>query len=299
MTDQARPFTLVVSLVGGKPSRYTFDQEKVLVGRGRNADLRIEHAAVARSQFLLERGVGSAGEPRYRITPYETTNPTFVNERPAVEGTLTPGDLIAIADVRVLLERKVPKADQAQKKESVSPLRMVLMAGTTLMALYVGFLLFGTSEDSGAGELAGTQVKMFSELTEVRCGNPVECDTRAHDSYQRGRKLLDQAAADPGNLYRAALELDKASRFREQSGRPLADMADVSTYLEQAKSKAEAEFQDARFRLTRAIAAGDLKRQASEAALLAKLLPDERHPYRVKLDAYRRTLPKPPQEEPK
>src|SRR4051794_37678926 len=102
-----RPFTLLVSLVGGRPARYTFDQERVLVGRGLEADLRIEHAALSRSQFLIERGVGSAGEPRYRITPYEATNPTYVNERPAVEGTLTPGDLIGIADVRVLLERKV------------------------------------------------------------------------------------------------------------------------------------------------------------------------------------------------
>ena len=30
-----------------------------------------------------------------------------------------------------------------------------------------------------------------------------------------------------------------------------------------------------------------------EAANLARMLPNEHHPYRVKLDAYRRTLPKP------
>ena len=75
-------------------------------------------------------------------------------------------------------------------------------------------------------------------------------------------------------------------RFRDQSGRPLPDMADVSAQLEQARTRTEAEFQDARFRLSRAIAAGDLKRQATEAALLARILPDERTPYRIKLDAW-------------
>jgi len=79
-----RPFTLLVSLLGERPTRFTFDQPRVLVGRGTEADLRIEHAAVSRHQFLLERGVGSMGEARFRITPYEATNATYVNDRPAV-----------------------------------------------------------------------------------------------------------------------------------------------------------------------------------------------------------------------
>jgi hypothetical protein len=103
---------------------------------------------------------------------------------------------------------------------------------------------------------------------------------------------MAQSGADPGNLYRAALELDKAARFRDQSGRPLGDMADVNALLEKAKTQAEAEFQDAKFRLSRAIAAGDLRRSADESALLARIVPDPRHPYRIRLDAYRRTLPK-------
>ncbi len=286
-------FALLVSVVGGKPVRYAFDQESVTVGRGHDADLRIEHAAVARTQFLIERGTGSAGEPRYRITPYETTNPTYVNDRPAVEGTLMPGDLIAVGDIRVLLERKVGGAKPDKKKDQIPPLRAILLAATTLMALWVGFMLFSGEEAQDGAELAAAQTKLFGEMAPSRCGNPVECDTRAHDAYARGRKLVTAAGADPGNWYRATLELDRANKFREQSGRPLADMADVGAQLEAAKQRAEAEFQDAKFRLQRAIAASDLRRQADEAALLARLVPDERHPYRVKLDAYRRTLPKP------
>jgi hypothetical protein len=290
--EETRPFTLLVCLVGERPTKFTFDQPKVTVGRGTDADLRIEHAAFSRTQFLLERGVGSAGEPRFRITPYETTNPTLVNDRPAVEGTITPGDLIAVGDVRVSLERKLQRAETQKKKDEIPPLRMILLGATTLMALYVGYLIFGGSDEPDATDLATAQTKLFAELPAVTCGNPIECDNRAHDAYGRGRKLAAQAGADPGNYYRAALELDKAVRFRDQSGRPLADMADVNALSEKAKAQAEAEFQDAKFRLSRAIAAGDLKRCSTEALLLARIVPDPQHPYRVKLDAYRRTLPK-------
>jgi hypothetical protein len=292
--SQLPPFTLLVSLVGERPTRFEFAQDRVVVGRGLEADLRIEHAAIERQQLLIERGVGSAGEPRFRITPYEATNPTHVNERPAVEGTLLPGDVVAVADVRLVLERKVPKerADKSdRKKPSVPPLQMALLGGVVFMALMVGYLFFGGGEAADTGDLS-SEVKLFARLPEVRCANPIECDTRAHDSYARGKKLMAQAGADPGNLYRAAVEFDKAARFRDQSGRPLPDLADVVAQAEQAKQKAEAEFQDAKFRLSRAIAAGDVRRQADEAALLARILPDEQHPYRVKLDAYRRTLPR-------
>jgi hypothetical protein len=287
------PFTLLVSLTGGRPVHYQFNQDRVMIGRGIDADLRIEHAALSRSQFLLERGRGSAGEARFRITPYETTNPTYVNERPAVEGTLTAGDIVAIADVRIVLERKAPKAAAAPKKDQIPPLRMVLLAVTTVMALWVGFMLFGGDSGPDAGDLATAQTKLFLDADPVRCGNPIECDTRAHDAYSRGKSLMAQAGADPGNLYRAALEFERAQRFREQSGRPLADMADVGAQLESARTRAEAEFADAKFRLQRAIAAGDLKRCSNEAALLARIVPDDRHPYRIKLDAYRRSLPRP------
>jgi hypothetical protein len=264
----------------------------VLVGRGVDADLRIEHAGVSRWQFLVERGLGSAGEPRFRITPYEATNPTYVNDRPAVEGTITPGDVVAVADVRVVLERKIEKGKK-KAKQDLPASRMILLTAVVGMALVVGYLFFGGSEDDNAGELATAQTRLFAEMLPVRCGNPVECDNRAHDAYGRAKKYLAQAGADAGNLYRATLEFDKASKFRDQSGRPLPDMADVGALEEQARARAEAEFADAKFRLQRAMAAGDLKRCAVEAAALAHIVPDEQHPYRVKLDAYRRTLPKP------
>jgi predicted component of type VI protein secretion system len=287
-------FTLMVALVGRKPTRYAFDQDRVLVGRGRDCDLRIEHAAVSRAQFLLERGRGSMGEARFRITPYESTNGTFVNDRPAVEGTLMPGDVVAVGDVRVVLERKLDKGKAAAApggKKDIPPARAVLLGLTTLMALIVGWLLFAGEGDDTAGDVT-TQTPLFGNLAPARCGEPLECENRAVDHYRRGKKLVAQAGADPGNLYRAVLELDRAKKLRDLSRRPVPEMADVEVHLDQARTQAVAGYEDARFRLQRAIAAGDKKRCAAEAALLARLVPDENHPYRVKLDAYRRGLPK-------
>jgi hypothetical protein len=296
MSTPTRPFVLQVSVVGGRPVPYRFDQPRVLVGRGRDADLRIEHAGVGRAQFVIERGTGSLGEPRFRITPLPATNPTYVNDRPAVEGTLTPGDVVAVTNVRVVLERKIEKTKKTVAPPS--PLRLVLWTALVAMALFVGWLYFGDeAEENSAGALATAQTKLFGDLPDVRCANPIECDTRAHDAYARGKKLIAQAAADPGNFYRATLELDKAARFAEQSGRPLGDIADAAALEAQARGRAEAEFADAKFRLQRALAAGDLGRCATEAALLAQLVPDENHPYRIKLDAYRRTLPRAPRKD--
>lgn len=285
-------FALLVSVIGGKPIRYVFDQDRLVVGRGHGADLRIEHAAVARSQFVLERGAGSAGEPRYKILPYDTTNPTYVNDLSAVTGTLSPGDVIAVGDIRVVLERRLKARDAIGKKPELPLLRVLLITATLGMALGVGYLLLAGAPATEGAELAAAETRLFQEPAQVKCANPIECDTRAHDAYARGRKLMTQAGADPGNWYRAALELDRAARFGALAARPLPDIADVDAQIEAARARADAEFNDARFRLQRAIATGDLRRQAEEAALLARLVPDERHPYRTKLDAYRRTLPK-------
>ena len=295
-------YALKVSVLGGKPERFVFDQPRLTVGRGGLADLRIEHACVSREQFVLERSVGSAGEPRFRIVPGEhVTNPTYVNEHVAVEGTLMPGDTIAVGEVRVVLENRVKKREAFHMKgpapergaSSLPPLRMLLLAVTVVMALVVGYLvLFGEEVESVTDLEAAQSTPLFEKLPEPRCKSPVECDTRAHESYDRGRKLMATARTDPGNRYRAALEFARARAYREQSGRPLGDIADVEVRAETARKEAEAAFDDGRFALKRAIAAGDTQRAAEQAAALARLVPDEDHPYRLKLDAYRRALPR-------
>jgi hypothetical protein len=287
-------FVLEVGLVGHKPESYPFDQRYVIVGRGEHVDLRIEHAAIARAQFVIERGLGSAGEPRFRITPVPTaTNPTYVNDQLAVEGALLPGDRVAVGDVRVVLaapaDTRNPAAAATAKAPGSSRLRLVLLGATIGMALVVASLFVGSGGDR-TNALATAPATLFATPPDAHCAAPVECATRAHDAYARGKELLAQTAADPGNFYRATLELERAVRFRERSGEPLPDIADVAALAQSARDRAETEFADAEFRLRRAMAAHDPARSAAAAALLVRLVPDENHPYRKQLDAYRRAL---------
>ena len=293
-------FRIKVTVVsGGKPERFEFDQDAVIIGRGEHCHLRIEHACVSREQLRIERSLSASGEPRFRVVPGESvTNPTYLNGYPAVEGALRAGDLIAVGEIRLVLERQEKKErasiepKEGKADSPLTPLRMVLLAACVGMAALVAYLLFFDGDEAQTADLTAS-APLFAGFPEPHCANPVECDAKAHEMYDRGRKSMAASATDPGNLYRATLDFARARSYREQSGRPLGDIADVEQRFDTAKKEAEAAFDDARFALKRAIAANDLRRQANEAALLAKIVPDENHPYRVKLDVYRRTLPKP------
>lgn len=117
--------------------------------------------------------------------------------------------------------------------------------------------------------------------------------TRAREAYHTGKRFLSQSMADLSYPYRAAIEFQRALRFREQSGKDIPEIADVDRYLLETRTWLETEFRDAQFRLGRAMSDEDLQRCADEAAYLARIVPDESHPYRIKLDDYRRRLPSP------
>ena len=75
-------------------SRTPFDQPRVLVGRG--ARRRPAHRARRRLALAVPRRARRSAPRASRASAsrrYEATNPTYVNDRPAVEGTLMPGDV--------------------------------------------------------------------------------------------------------------------------------------------------------------------------------------------------------------
>jgi hypothetical protein len=290
-TEQARreAFALSVTIGRARPVRFRFDQDRVLVGRGRSADLRIEHCAMSREQFVLERRRGSAGEARFRITPLGVTNPTQVNGQPAQEEAVFIGDSVRVGEVAIRIEadKEQRRADGKKAGTSLSPRTLILAVATLAM---VGWVCFGGDSDTTAEGLGKSQVVLFPERTPPKCRDATECQHRAREAYQQGKGLLSQADVAPGSHYRATLELENATRYREQSGLPMPELADASALAQKARKMAESEFQDARFRLERAMANQQTEKCAIEAELLSKLVPDERHPFRVRLDAYRRTL---------
>ena len=75
----------------GLGTRASIEAAPMLVGRGPEAQLRIDHGSVSRRHCELWRD----GDV-YRIRDLGSTNRTLVNERPIEEARLTDGDLIAV-----------------------------------------------------------------------------------------------------------------------------------------------------------------------------------------------------------
>jgi pSer/pThr/pTyr-binding forkhead associated (FHA) protein len=285
-------FSLSVARLGDKATVYVFDQPTLAIGRGRECDLRLEHDGFSRRQVILQRSVTSTGSPRFRLIPQKTSNPTYVNGQPLVEGAVKSGDVIAVADVRITFTRG--KAEDEVVAARRRRKRALLMAATVVMvAAFVSTLISARSSVAADTRLTQPQNDLLRDTRGFLCAGTAECATRAREAYHTGKRFLSQSMSDLSYPYRAAVEFQRAMRFRDQSGKPLPEISDVDRYLAETRSWLETEFRDGQFRLSHAMLDNDMQRCADESAYLARILPDENHPYRVKLDDYRRRLPPP------
>jgi hypothetical protein len=276
-------YVVAVSFVDGGRAAFRFDQERVVVGRGRASDLRVEHAAVSRAQFAIERVAGRAGEAaRFRIVPLGGANRTTVNGQPAVEGSLAVGDVIAVSAVRFVLERgRAPAGDAGAQRT-----RVVKLAGAAVALVVIAALwLSGPAAATGA-QASGE--RLFRPLAVPQCFSADACSERAHEAYAKGRRYIEQAASEPGSWYRAALEFARAVQFAAQSRRPLADIADAREQLERAVERAQLLYEDARFQLGRATASRDRARVLAAVVAVERVVPDASHPIRRALVELRR-----------
>ncbi|MGF1469711.1 MAG: FHA domain-containing protein [Sandaracinaceae bacterium] len=91
-----------------EPVVYAFDQGRVVLGRGRGADVRLPHRAVSLRHATLEVGAG-----RVTLTDHGSTNGTRVNGAPLVPGRsklLTSGDVLLVGGFALRVEVGVPVA---------------------------------------------------------------------------------------------------------------------------------------------------------------------------------------------
>lgn len=285
-------FSLSVARLGDKPTVYVFDQENVAIGRGRECDLRIEHDGFSRRQVILQRTVSAAGAPRFRLIPQKTTNPTYVNGQRLVEGAIKSGDVVAVADVRITFTRGQADDDVAAARRRRRRALVVAVGAVAVMA-FLSTMISSRASIAADSRLTQPQTDLLRDARAVVCASPAECATRAREAYHTGKRFLSQSMADLSYPYRAAIEFQRALRFKELSGKELPEIGDADRYLAETRNWLETEFRDGQFRLGRAMLDNDLQRCADEAAYLARILPDENHPYRVKLDDYRRRLPPP------
>jgi len=284
------PFDIEVSLYDTGAQSFSFDQDRVLVGRSDSADLRLRHAAVSRRHLTIERIVPPVGRPRFRIVPHPAKNTPYVNGVPAVEGSLAYGDVVAIGEVRLVLRKAAAPSTGAR----LTPMRAVIAVAGVCTLVLIGQLILGSG--AGADSTALPPIKLFANLPPLGCGDAVTCAERARVSYQHGKTYARQAASLPGGWYRASLEFYRALEFQRLAGKPVPGLEDARDQLRIAANSAETLYNDLQFRLSRDLKSGDAEALRATVDALVAAVPDEHHPIRVRLDEYLRDHPLPKKE---
>lgn len=87
----SRSACVIVIQGEGLGRRADIDEQPIVVGRSREADLHIPHASVSRRHCTIWRDGDT-----YRVRDLEATNPTRVNENAIVEAVLNDGDHLTL-----------------------------------------------------------------------------------------------------------------------------------------------------------------------------------------------------------
>ncbi|MDB4966257.1 MAG: Inner rane component of cytoplasmic domain [Myxococcales bacterium] len=286
-SESTFPFVVAVSLFDTPEEQFIFDQPEVMVGRCADADLHIAHPAFSRRQLTIQRIVPRIGRPRFRIVPHATTNPVLVNGIPAVEGSIVFGDVVAVAETRIVLRKA-----RRRSALKVTPLRIALgVIGVLSVAMVTRLALMPVRPGPA---MVMPQFKLFYNLPQVSCADATTCIERARTAYTHAKTYTKQAASVPGGWYHATMELYRAHELERQSGRRIAGLENVRAELTTAATSAESIYNDLQFRLARDLRANDPDALRETIAMLVLVVPDEQHPLRQKLNEYLREHPLPP-----
>jgi hypothetical protein len=281
------PFVVAVSLFDTVEEQFVFDQPEVTIGRSADADLHVAHPAFSRKQLTIQRIVPRIGRTRFRIVPHATTNPVLVNGVPAVEGSIVFGDVVAVAETRIVLRKARRRA-----AIKVTPLRIALaVTGVLTVAMVTRLALM---PDQKPAAMVMPQFKLFYNLPPVSCTDPTACVERARTAYTHARTYMKQAASVPSGWYHATMELYRAHELERLSGQRIAGLENVRAELTTAATSAESIYNDLQFRLAHDLRARDPEALRETIAMLVAVVPDEQHPLRQKLNEYLREHPLPP-----
>lgn len=86
-----------LQLAFGGASR-EFQQSRIVLGRGRDADLQLDDPNVSRMHAVLYWE-----EDRVYVKDLGSTNGTFVNSRPVISGPVEDGDVIGVGSIKISL----------------------------------------------------------------------------------------------------------------------------------------------------------------------------------------------------
>lgn len=98
-------FRLTLTLSGEVVERFEFDQDTVVIGRGQDADARIDNLGVSRAHAEIRRE-----GPVYRISDLRSNNGTYIDGRRIQTHNLNDGDEITIG--KFVLVFTAPQREQ-------------------------------------------------------------------------------------------------------------------------------------------------------------------------------------------
>ncbi len=102
VSSGGRKLARLVQLEGaGAPCQFRLEKENILLGRGEEADVRLESSQVSRRHLILRR-IG----PEFRCLDLESHNGVLLNGVRIHSAILKPGDLIQLGDVVLRFEEE-------------------------------------------------------------------------------------------------------------------------------------------------------------------------------------------------
>jgi transcriptional regulator of acetoin/glycerol metabolism len=143
----------------GAPATYTvLDREVLGVGRGKDADVRLEAGGVSRVHAKFSRR-----GPIFALSDEGSTNGTHVNGQPIADTAVSPGDVLRFGDMLGVVVRAKAELDPA------APDTCELLPG----------LLFGPGLQAALSTLARVAATELPVVIEGETGTGKECAARA------------------------------------------------------------------------------------------------------------------------
>jgi pSer/pThr/pTyr-binding forkhead associated (FHA) protein len=111
----------------GRPLRtYSFDQERVLIGRDRGADVHADQPGVAPDHLRLER----LEDGRYRLVDLGSANGTYLNDHPVKQAVLGENDVVRFGQYTVWVGYEQDRRTRLRTGTDAEPIERTATART-------------------------------------------------------------------------------------------------------------------------------------------------------------------------
>ena len=327
--SEPRGIALYVSIGGREAVPFHFDADVVTVGRSEQADLRIDRPLLSRNQFSVERDPdgrfylvpeqttnptrlnGSPVRQPAQLADGDVIEVGDVQVHVGIEGEGT-GDAQHDAHYDALDQMRGRSASSAQaeaydpeqraptppprtkappkKAQSKRPIVLGVCAGLFCAGILAwGFMGQGEDEDDLGGKNANQSIQLVRPEPPPSC-EPAECVERAKRTYELAQNLEARADSDPGDLYRAAVNYERAEALVRASGAGPELLPALARRKKAARDRLDQELREAKFRYSNARKNKNVRRALQEIDYLLRLIADEEHPFRKRILASRRRL---------